>query len=257
METSSGASLLIMGKDFSVVTTVYNEKNSLKQLYEEITAVVDKLSPDYEIIFVNDGSNDGSLEILRELEGVDKRVKVIHFSKNLGKTLALSAAFKKARGNLIVTIDSDLQDDPRDIPILIQKLNEGYDFVCGWRYRRRTILLKSILSGVFNIVVSLTSGIKLHDINCGLKAFKREIVSNIKLYSGLHRYIPILVYLKGFKITEIKINNRIRKYGSSKYGFSRYIIAVIDLFRIITLHKQYENKSNYWNWKSNNQSKNP
>ncbi len=222
-----------MGSKLSIVSTVYNEKESLKQLYREIVSVVNTLNLDYEVIFVNDGSNDGSAEVLRALENIDKRVKVIHFNKNLGKTFALAAAFKEAKGNLIVTIDSDLQDDPKDIPCFIRKIEDGYDFVCGWRWQRKENASKIIVSKIFNATTSFITGVKLHDINCGIKALKRDVACNLKLYSGLHRYISILTYLKGYKISEIKVNHRLRKYGSSKYGMSRYFVAFLDLWLII------------------------
>lgn len=235
-----------MDSKVSIVSTVYNEEKSLKQLYEEILSVADTLNSKYEIIFVNDGSKDGSAEVLRDLESTDGRIKAIHFSKNLGKTSALAAAFKEAKGNLIVTIDGDLQDDPKDIPYLIRKIDEGYDLVCGWRWKRKENVFKVIVSKIFNITTSCITGVKLHDINCGIKALKRDVVYNINLYSSLHRYIPILAYLKGYKITEIKVNHRERKYGISKYGISRYFIAFLDLWRaIFKILKQNENKRNF------------
>lgn len=222
-----------MNTKLSIVTTVYNEKDSLRQLYEEIVFALDRLNLDFEIIFIDDGSRDGSLEVLRDLENKDKRISIIHFSKNAGKTVALAAAFKEARSDLIITIDSDLQDDPGDIPYFIKKIEEGYDLVCGWRWQRKESVFKVMVSKIFNMVTSLITGVKLHDINCGIKALKRDVAYNLKLYSGLHRYIPILAYLKGYKITEIKVNHRPRKYGNSKYGMSRYFITFIDLWLII------------------------
>lgn len=224
-------------KEISLIFPVYNEKECLKQLYAEAISVIDVLGLDYEIIFVDDGSKDGSLEFLRDLETQDRRMSVIHLNKHLGKTQALCYGFMQAKGDIIVTMDSDLQDDPKDIPYFIQKLKEGYGLVCGWRWKRKTGIFKAILSNVFNVIVSLITGIRLHDINCGIKAFKKEAVDTIKLYSGLHRYIPVLVYLKGYKVTEVKVNCRTRKYGRSKYGIGRYIIACIDLFRIMISRK--------------------
>lgn len=224
-------------EDVSLILPVYNEKEGLKQLYAEAIVVVDGLNLDYEIIFVDDGSEDGSSELLRDLEIKDKRISVIRLSKHSGKTLALRSGITQATGGIIVTMDSDLQDDPKDIPYLIQKLKEGYGLVCGWRWKRKAGIFKSILSKIFNLVISLITKIRLHDINCGIKAFRKEVVDKVELYGGLHRYIPLLVYLKGYKVTEIKVNSRPRIYGRSKYGFNRYIIAGIDLLRIIISKK--------------------
>ncbi len=224
-------------KEISLILPVYNEKESLKQLYEETVAVIDGLRLNCEIIFIDDGSKDGSLELLRDLESKDKRIGIIHLNRHLGKTLSLRYGFIQTKGDIIVTMDSDLQDDPKDIPRLIQKLKEGYGLVCGWRWQRKAGIFKSILSKIFNIIVSLITKIRLHDINCGIKAFKKEAIDKIELYSGLHRYIPVLVYIKGYKVTEVKVNSRPRIYGKSKYGIGRYIIAGIDLFRIIISKK--------------------
>lgn len=224
-------------EDVSLILPVYNEKESLKQLYAEAIAVVDGLNLDYEIIFVDDGSKDGSSGLLRDLESKDKRISVIHLNRHSGKTQALRSGIRQATGDIIVTMDSDLQDDPKDIPYLIQKLKEGYGLVCGWRWQRKAGIFKAILSKIFNLIVSLITKIGLHDINCGIKAFRKEAIDKIELYSGLHRYIPLLVYLKGYKVTEVKVNSRPRIYGRSKYGINRYIIAGIDLFRIIINNK--------------------
>lgn len=225
-------------KDISLILPVYNENRSLRQLYEEIITVVGGLSLNYEIIFIDDGSTDGSSEVLGDLESKDKKISVVKLNHHLGKTAALGAGFRQAKGDIIITMDSDLQDDPKDIPYLIQRVKEGYDLVCGWRWHRKGDMIKGILSKIFNIAVCSIAGIKLHDINCGIKAFKKEVANYIKLYSGLHRYIPVLAYLKGYKVTEIKVNHRPRKYGRSKYGINRYLIAGIDLIRIIRLLRQ-------------------
>ncbi len=224
-------------ENISLIFSVYNERQSLKELYEETVAVIDGVRLNCEIIFVDDGSKDGSLELLRDLESKDRRINVIHLKEHSGKTLALRSGIKQAKGDIIVTMDSDLQDDPKDIPCLIQKVKEGYDLVCGWRWHRKAGIFKSILSKIFNVATSLITKIRLHDINCGIKAFKKEVIDKIELYSGLHRYISVLVYLKGYKVTEVKVNCRPRKYGRSKYGINRYIIACIDLFRIIISKK--------------------
>lgn len=221
-------------KDISLILPVYNERESLKQLYEEIITTLDSLRLDYEIIFIDDGSKDDSSVILRDLERQDKRIKVINLNKHLGKTVALCSGFKQAKGEIIITMDSDFQDDPKDIPYLIQKIEEGYDLVCGWRWRRQGDIFRIILSKIFNVVVCSITGIRLHDINCGIKALRRKVTCDIELYSSLHRYIPVLAYLKGYKVAEIKVNHYPRKYGRSKYGIGRYFIAWVDLFRIIT-----------------------
>jgi len=220
---------------FSLVTAVYNECESLRILYGQIIAVMDQLNFDYEIIFVDDGSGDGSYEILKSLEAKDKRIKILRLNKHSGKTEALRVGFLESQGEIIVTLDSDLQDDPGDIPNFINKLKEGYDLVCGWRWQRKGNFARTIFSKVFNTAISLITGIKLHDINCGIKAFKREVAHNIELYSSLHRYIPVLAYCKGYKVAEIKVNHRIRQYSVSKYHIDRYFIAFVDLFKIIAI----------------------
>jgi len=217
----------------SLVLPVYNEKRSLAGLAAEIAGVFGKEGLDYDVIFVDDGSTDGSVEAVESLAKNDGRIRLIRMARHSGKTAALRAGFAAAGSPVIVTMDSDLQDDPEDIPRLLNKLSEGYDLVCGWRARRKGVRLRKILSDIFNAVVSFLAGIRLHDINCGIKVFKSDVVKNIKLYSSLHRYIPVLAHARGYKVAEIKVNHRLRKYDRSKYGVGRYFIAFADLFRFL------------------------
>lgn len=215
--------------DISIVVPVYNEKESIEELYSRLSEVCQTLKESYEIIFVDDGSNDGSYEILKKIRIKDKKVKIIRFQKNFGKTSALSAGFKFSKGKIIVTMDADLQNDPQDIPKLLEVLKSGYDFVNGWRFERNDPFLKKITSKLFNLLVSTITGVKLHDHNCGLKAFKREIVENLSLYGDLHRYLPALANWYGAKITETKVKHKPRRYGKSKFGFKRLVKGMVDL----------------------------
>ncbi len=215
----------------SMVSPVYNERRSLDVLIAEVSDVFSAHCQDYELIFVDDGSNDGSREELRALSKQYNKVRVICLDKHLGKTAALRAGFAESRGEVIITMDSDMQDDPSDIPGLIQKLGEGYDLVCGWRVRRKGVRIRKVFSDIFNAVVSFIAGVRLHDINCGIKALKADVAKNIQLYSSLHRYIPVLAHVKGYKVCEVEVKNRLRRYDRSKYGIGRYFIAFMDMFR--------------------------
>lgn len=213
-----------------IILPVYNEERSLRELYGEIVVC---LTPDDEIIFVDDYSTDGSWPVLNELMGRDQRVRAFRLDRKLGKTACLSEGFKQARGDVFLTLDSDLQDDPSFIPAFLSKISEGYDCVCGWRQGRKDSTSKNIFSFIFNTMISLVSGLNLHDINCGMKAFRREAVRDIPLDSDMHRFLPLLVFLEGRKVTEIKIRSRKRRYGVSKYGLERYVLAAFDFFRIL------------------------
>ncbi|MGQ9854873.1 MAG: glycosyltransferase family 2 protein, partial [Candidatus Oleimicrobiaceae bacterium] len=194
----------------SVVVPLYNEADSLQPLYEEIVAAAEKAVPSYEIIFVDDGSTDTSLEVLRRLAGKDRRVKVISFRNNCGKSAALAVGFAHARGLSVVTMDADLQDDPAEIPHLLAKLEEGYDLVSGWKKKRRDPWRKRWSSKFFNLVTSLVSNLRLHDFNCGLKAYRREVERSIRVYGQLHRFLPVLAHWQGFRVTEAVVHHRPR-----------------------------------------------
>jgi glycosyltransferase involved in cell wall biosynthesis len=217
----------------SVVVPVYNEKDNLERLYEEVVAALEKLGQSFEVVLIDDGSSDGSLTILEALQQRDPRVVVIAFRRNFGQTAALSAGFDHARGDTIVTMDADLQNDPADIPLLLTKMAEGYDLVNGWRHRRKDpFLSRKLPSMIANKIISLTTGVRLHDYGCTLKAFRREITDNIRLYGEMHRFIPAIASAMGVSIAEVKVNHRERWRGSSKYGISRTVRVLLDLITV-------------------------
>lgn len=218
---------------YSVVIPLKDEAGSLPILHNELTAVLKKLNESYEIIFVDDGSTDDSSKAISDLQKTDKNIKLITFRANFGKSLALSTGFEEAIGEVIVAMDADLQDDPADIPKLINKLNEGYDLVNGWRKKRADTLSKKISSILFNKGSAFLSGVKLHDFNCGLKVLRKEVANSLYIYGELHRFIPILAAKKKYKVTEIYVNNRTRKYGKSKFGFGRSWRGMLDLLTAI------------------------
>jgi len=219
----------------SVVIPVYEEEESLEALFSEIRTVLDSLQNDYEVIFVNDGSKDGTMGKLETLHEMEARVKVIQLRDNFGKSVALSVGFENAQGDMIFTLDADLQDDPKEIPQFLQKLEEGYDLVSGWKFKRQDPVGKTLPSRIFNRVVSLMTGIKLHDFNCGFKCYRNEVVKNIRLYGELHRFVPVLARWKGFRVTEIKVNHHPRLHGVSKYGMERFTRGFLDLLTVLFL----------------------
>ncbi|MHB0998967.1 MAG: glycosyltransferase family 2 protein [Armatimonadota bacterium] len=223
--------------DISIVIPLYNEEDNLEPLYREITENLRKMNRTYEIIFVNDGSTDGSIAILEELCIVDPLVKVIHLRRNFGKAVALSAGFKEAHGNIIITMDGDLQDNPVEIPRFVAGIETGYDLVSGWKYVRHDPLSKTLPSKLFNKVVSSATGLSLHDFNCGFKAYSKDLIDKLQIYGELHRYIPALAYGNGFRVTEIKVDHRPRKHGKSKYGWERYTRGLLDLLTVIFITK--------------------
>jgi glycosyltransferase involved in cell wall biosynthesis len=222
----------------SVVIPLYNEEDSLAELYTRLTEVLGNTVRRHELIFVDDGSTDGSLGTLRELRNRDKRVKLISFKRNNGKSAALQDGFKASRGDFVVTIDADLQDDPHEIPGLLEKLGEGFDLVSGWKKNRRDPPSKTLPSKLFNFVTSLVSGIKLHDFNCGLKAYRREVVRSIAVYGELHRFIPVLAAWEGFRVTEKGVAHFERKFGRSKYGASRLLNGLFDLITVMFITRR-------------------
>ena len=217
----------------SFVLPVFNEARSLELLYRKISAVMGRLPNDYEIVFVDDGSTDDSFVVLNELHERDPRVRVIQLRRNFGKAAAYTAGFDAARGDVIITLDTDLQDDPAEIPLFLQKIDEGYDMVIGWKHEGKGELSKSLPSRLFNTVVRLVTGIKLHDFNCPFKAYRREVLHEINIYGELHRYIPVLAKSRGFTLTEIKITNLPRQHGRSHYGFERYVRGMLDLLTVV------------------------
>ena len=217
----------------SVVIPAYNEEENIGYLYDELSQVMHGLKQSYEILFIDDGSSDNTLGLLQELQRSDSRVIVVTFRKNFGQTAAMSAGFDYASGDVIVTMDADLQNDPHDIPRLLEKIEEGYDVVTGWRHDRKDAFLSRKLPSVIaNKIISWTTGVSLHDYGCTLKAFRREVIKNIRLYGEMHRFIPAIASGMGISFTEIKVNHRPRQYGVSKYGISRTIRVVLDLITV-------------------------
>jgi len=219
--------------DISVVIPAYNEEKNVVLLYHKLKEVLDGLGKKYEIIFVDDGSRDRTFENLVRLHEKDKKVKVIQFQGNFGKAAALSAGWKKTEGRIIIQMDADLQDDPREIPRFLSRLEKDNDLVSGWKYQRKDSFFgRIIFSRVYNFLVNLISGTKIHDQNCGFKAYKKELVKNINIYGELHRYIPALAKEKGFRIGEIKVRHHKRKYGKSRYGWGRLFRGFFDLITV-------------------------
>ena len=217
----------------SVVIPVLNERDSLPRLYDELTDVLSNLSHSYEIVFVDDGSTDGSVEFCRELVTADAAVILVELRRRFGKATALQAGFKHAQGEIIFTMDADLQDDPKEIPRFLEVLDEGYDLVSGWKENRQDPIGKTVPSRFFNYVTSLVSGLKLRDFNCGFKAYRREVVDGLEIYGELYRYIPVMVHAKGYKVGEVPVCHRPREFGESKYGLERFLRGFFDLFTII------------------------
>lgn len=216
--------------NLSFVIPVLNEEDSLGILYKEIK---DNISGyDYEIIFIDDGSTDKSFEILRNLANQDKNIKIIQFRRNFGKSAALNIGFQHSTGDIVFTMDADLQDNPKEIPAFIEKINQGWDMITGWKQKRNDPVSKTLPSKLFNFVTSKTFGLKLHDYNCGFKAYTKEVVKEIDVYGEMHRYIPALAIAKGFSVSEIAVNHRARQFGKSKFGFERYIRGYLDLLTV-------------------------
>ena len=226
----------------SVIIPIFNELNNITTLAEQIKAVLNDIAEEYEIIFIDDGSSDGSDTKLDELSDADKSIKVIHFRKNFGQTAAIMAGIDASSGGIIIPMDGDLQNDPKDIKNLLNKLNEGYDVCSGWRKDRKDNPLKRNLpSKLANWFISKVSGVHLNDYGCTLKAYKRHVIENVKLYGEMHRFIPIYAVWQGAKITEIPVKHHPRIHGKSKYGSERVIKVVLDLLVIKFLEKYAKN----------------
>jgi glycosyltransferase involved in cell wall biosynthesis len=231
----------------SIVIPVYNEEENLEILYQEIRRTVDRLEKPYEIIFVDDGSTDETFERLKFIKQMEKpaqkpvaHMRIIRLSRNFGQTAAMQAGFDHAKGDIIVTLDGDLQNDPRDIPGLLTKLDEGYHIVCGWRKDRKDKTLTRILpSRVANWLIAMIIGIRIHDIGCTLKAYRRSVIESIGLYSDMHRFIPAIAAFKGANTAEITVNHRPRKYGKTKYSLSRVWKVLFDVITLRMLVKFY------------------
>jgi glycosyltransferase involved in cell wall biosynthesis len=225
--------------EVSIVIPLFNERDNLEPLLARLEEIMSQLNRRYEIIFVDDGSTDGSFQVLERLYAEHDVVKAVQFRKNHGKSAALAVGFQQASGEIIITMDADMQDDPAEISNLLEKLEEGegYDLVSGWKFKRQDPLSKTLPSRLFNRVTSLISGIKIHDFNCGLKAYRREVTDTISVYGELHRYLPVLAYWKGFRIGEIKVRHHPRLHGRSKFGGGRFIKGFLDLLTVTFLTK--------------------
>ena len=216
----------------SVVVPLLNEEHSLEALYHEIANALEPLDQGFEVVFVDDGSTDGSLSILSRMHDELPNVVVIHLRRNFGKAAALQAGFLEAKGDLVITIDADLQDDPAEIPKLLAKLDEGFDLVSGWKTRRNDPFTRRLFSRIFNWSTGVISGVRLHDVNCGLKAYRAEVLQGLRIYGELHRFIPVLASYQGYRVAEIPVNHRARQHGSSRYGPERYIRGFFDLLSV-------------------------
>ena len=216
----------------SVVVPLFNEARSLETLYSELAAALDDRGQPYEVIFVDDGSTDDSSAVLAQLHAETTNVVVVHLRRNFGKATALQAGFLEARGDLVVTIDADMQDDPAEIPQLLAKLDEGFDLVSGWKTRRHDPIARRLFSRLFNWATAVVSGVRLHDVNCGLKAYRAEVLRGMRIYGELHRFIPILAAYRGFRVAEIPVNHRARHHGRSRYGPERYLRGFFDLLSV-------------------------
>ncbi len=232
-KTPQHPGLNLSNKIISVIIPLYNEEESVVELSIAIKKVFERLKANYEVIFIDDGSTDNSYQKIKEINHLNTRFKCIKFKRNYGKSAALSEGFKTSKGDFVITMDADLQDDPEEIPALLTKLNEGYDLVSGWKKVRHDPFIKRQSSKLFNFTTSTLVGLKLHDYNCGLKGYKKELVKSLKIYGEMHRYIPALAHLSGFKVTEIPVQHHPRKFGKTKFGSSRFIKGVLDLITVL------------------------
>ena len=231
-------------KDVSIVIPVMNEEPNVKPMYEKTVKVLRALKKDYEIIYVDDGSTDNTFEEIKKLNKADKNVKAIRFRRNFGKAAGLSSGFEYASGNIVITMDGDLQDEPGEMPKFLELIDKGYDMVTGWKvtkHRESALGLRKLPSLMFNSLAKRLTGLKIHDFNCPFKAYRNEVVKDLVLYGEMHRYIPALVHWKGYKIAEVKVLNYPRKFGKTKYGTKRILKGLLDLVTVKFL-SSYQNR---------------
>lgn len=234
----SGTETVDIKVDLSIVIPTYNEEGNVIQLYTELSNVLRGIGSDFEIIFIDDGSHDGTFQKLQALHEKDNRVKVIRFRKNFGQSAAMAAGFEHACGEVVITLDADLQNDPADIPLLMQELNNGYDVVCGWRQGRKDSISKRVFSKFSNWLRRRWSGESVHDSGCSLRAYKNGCLKDLELYGEMHRYIPALLSWKGYEIGEVKVTHRHRIHGNAKYNWQRLLKGFLDLL-LVTFWQRY------------------
>lgn len=224
--------------ELSYVVPLLNERRSLEELYQRIRDVSESLGREFEVLFVDDGSTDDSFGLLRQMHGQDPRVRVLRFGKNRGKSDALDAGFRAVRGRLVITMDADLQDDPEEVPRLLEKLEgEDYDLVSGWKKNRQDPPGKRLLSRLFNAVTARFSGVRLHDFNCGFKVYRREVTDTLRVYGELHRFLPVLAHWHGFRVGEMDVRHHARRFGKSRYGPTRIAKGLFDFITVMFLVK--------------------
>ena len=229
----------------SIIVPVYNEKKNILPLYDKVVGVMPKLECPFELVFINDGSIDGTKRVLDELAEKDNRVKVIHFRRNYGQTAAMMAGIDFSSGNVLIPMDGDLQNDPEDIPLLLSKLIEGFDVCSGWRKDRKDhALRRNLPSRIANLIISKISGVPLHDYGCSLKAYRKEVIKGVKLYGEMHRFIPIYASWEGAKVTEVPVSHYPRLHGKSNYGIERTVKVVLDLI-VVKFFSKYAQKPIY------------
>jgi glycosyltransferase involved in cell wall biosynthesis len=228
----------------SVIVPLFNEEESVRTLYDELSVVMQKWDRPYELVFVNDGSTDRTGDTLDQIARSDAHVIGIHFRRNFGQTAALSAGIDHSRGEIIVPMDGDLQNDPADIPSLVGRLADGFDAVSGWRKKRRDGVVRSFLSRCANRLISMISGVRLHDYGCSLKAYRREVIEGVRLYGEMHRFVPIYAAIQGGRVTEMAVNHRPRRFGVSKYGMGRIFKVILDLW-LVKFLMSYSSKPIY------------
>ena len=219
--------------DVSIVVPLLNEADSLKELTECINEQLQSINKKFEIVFIDDGSTDNSIDVLKSLKTKHPEIHIIQFNRNFGKSAALSEGFKTATGDIVITMDADLQDDPAEIPRLIAEIEKGNDLVSGWKQKRNDPITKTIPSKFFNFFTRRLTGIKIHDFNCGLKAYRREVIKAIPVYGELHRYLPVLAHWLGFKVGELVVTHHARKHGYSKFGVKRFFNGFFDLLTVL------------------------
>jgi len=236
-DNPKGITLNLNKQTVTVVIPLLNEEESLKELSQKLEVVLEGINCNYEVIFVDDGSTDRSFDRIRDIHASNSRFKCIKFRKNYGKSAALAAGFKASKGSYVITMDADLQDDPNEIPELLKTLQSGYDLVSGWKKVRYDPFIKRNTSKIFNYVTSKLSGVRLHDFNCGIKGYKRDVVKSLKVYGEMHRYLPALAHLAGFKVTEKVVKHHPRKFGKTKFGASRFVNGFLDVITVVFTNK--------------------